>query len=242
MLPLEAFLLQLATQPQCSLPLVLPLDLPGHQSLHQLLCQKQTCKHFQLETPSITALQEAVRKLNDAQATLEDVHKAAAAQEAAQAAAEALHPWPADAQLVPSVHPKYPPAQPQLLHPDVATLGSYLSSLPGGIQTCTDSNSPGTGSQHACAVEAGSTETGTNAAAHMFQGQNSSAAGDNRQQHDGASVLSTGTDSSEANGGKLVSGWQRRLQTAMSQQQLHQVCLSRSLLPWHEQRICQAKL
>lgn len=91
--------------------------------------QKQRQKAQQV----IQAAQDAVRKLNEAQTALEDIHKAAAAQETAQAAAEALHPWPADPCLVSPSYPAYPCAPPQLLNPDVASLGSYLFSLRGSI-------------------------------------------------------------------------------------------------------------
>ena len=67
--------------------------------------------------------------MHESQAALEAVQKSAAEAEAAQAAAEALRPWPSDACLVPADYPLYPPSTPQRLHPDIATLGSYMFSL-----------------------------------------------------------------------------------------------------------------
>lgn len=67
--------------------------------------------------------------MNEAKSALEGVQKSVAEAEAAQAAAEALRPWPSDGRLVPPDYPLYPPSTPQRLHPDVATLGSYFFGL-----------------------------------------------------------------------------------------------------------------
>ena len=79
--------------------------------------------------PQLCDVQEAVLRMNEAKSALEGVQKSVTEAEAAQAAAEALRPWPSDARLVPPDYPLYPPSTPQRLHPDVATLGSYFFGL-----------------------------------------------------------------------------------------------------------------
>ena len=172
----------------------------------------------------VSAFQEAVRKLDEAQAALEDIHKAAAAQEAAQAAAEALHPWPADARLVPANHPRYPSAQPQIMHPDMAALGSYLTSLPGGLQQ-SQAHGFSTNSQ---SVEGGAAPShdGPEAAMLGSDCQTSGAgAGSLVTQQRGVREHASIEGSSREPGDEVqMSGWQLRLQSAVPQQQLQQVC------------------
>ncbi|KAL3131033.1 hypothetical protein ABBQ38_000352 [Trebouxia sp. C0009 RCD-2024] len=176
----------------------------------------------------IQAAQDAVRKLHEAQAALEDIRKAAATQEAAQAAAEALHPWPPDARLVPDDHPRYPPAQPQILHPDVAALGSYFTSLPGSIQARTHpQGQPSSVSIHT--VGAGAPHDSEGGAAGGSWGQTSTAGVDSVQQSGESEDPGVENDSQEKPGEALhISGWQRRLQSAVPQHELHQVIAE----PW----------
>lgn len=173
------------------------------------------------------ASQEAVRKLHEAQAALEKVQKAAAAQEADQAAAEALHPWPADARLVPANQPRYLPARPQTLHPDVAALGSYLASLPGGI-----------GPARAAALGTSSRSVESDAAAPDDAGDAASLGSDRQTSNAGVCTTpavttqqwglpdpaSAKVDSREPGCEGHLSGWQLRLQSGIPQQQLQQVC------------------
>jgi len=154
-----------------------------------------------------------VEKLNEAQTAVDGIHKAAAAQEAAQAAAEALHPWPSDARLVPSTHPAYPSGPPQLLHSNVAKLGTYLFSLPGGIST------PNHGGEH-CMGQ--STVSGSQD--DLDDHPDSSHAADGEGEFRGRSVVGTGDKANEQQqGGEQLTGWQQRLQSGMTQQQLQQV-------------------
>ncbi len=168
------------------------------------------------------SLQDAVRKLNEAQTALDDIHKAAAAQEAAQAAAEALHPWPADPRLVPPNYPAYPSAPPQLLNSDVANLGSYMFSIPGGI------NAEGLDAgQHAPINNNGAEEQPGSAANLLNQVMSKG-----REATDSATKNSKGYQDSHLNMQsqghqqhvEQPSGWQQRLKSGMSQQQLQQVC------------------
>ncbi len=173
-------------------------------------------------TTVCVSLQDAVRKLNEAQIAQDDIHKAAAAQEAAQAAAEALHPWPADPRLVPPNYPAYPSAPPQLLNPDVASLGSYLFSLPGGI------NAEGlSASQHALINNNGAEEHPGSAGNLLNQVMSK-----DRGASDSATRNSKGWQASapdmlsqdHQHHVEQPSGWQQRLKSGMSQQQLLQVC------------------
>ena len=164
------------------------------------------------------SLQDAVRKLNEAQTALDDIHKAADAQEAAQAAAEALHPWPADPRLVPPNYPAYPSAPSQLLNADVANLGSYLFSLPGGI------NAEGL---DAMINNDGAEEHPGSAAILLNQVMSK-----DRGRTDSATRNSKGWQDSHLNMQsqdqqqhfEQPSGWQQQLKSGMSQQQLQQVC------------------
>ena len=185
-------------------------------SLWAILLSKQT------GTIVSVSLQDAVRKLNEAQTALDDIHKAAAAQEAAQAAAEALHPWPSDPRLVPPNYPAYPSAPPQLLNPDVASLGSYLFSLPSGI------NAEGLhASQHMLINNNGAEEHPGSAINLLNQVMSKG-----REASDLATRNSKGWQDSHLNKQpqdqeqhvEQPSGWQQRLKSGMSQQQLQQVC------------------
>ncbi|DBA83956.1 hypothetical protein WJX77_009116 [Trebouxia sp. C0004] len=178
--------------------------------------QKQRQKAQQV----IQAAQDAVRKLNEAQTALGDVHKTAAAQEAAQAAAEALHPWPADPCLVSPNYPAYPSAPPQLLNPNVANLGSYLFSLPGGI------NAEGhDASQDALINNNGAEEHPGSAASLLNQVMSKG-----RETTDSATRHSKGWQDSHLNMQsqdhqqhvEQPTGWQQWLKSGMSQQQLQQ--------------------
>lgn len=200
----------------------------------------------------IQAAQDAVRKLEEAKATLDDIHKAAAAQEAAQAAAEALHPWPSDARLVPATHPAYPPEPPQILHPELATLGSYLLSLPGGIsnsalQAASQEKNQMQGSISNSAVHAASqdrnqtqnTEDGSahdqlghmpGASRNSWPRQSAANRGDNndQQQHQQQQQQQQRQQQSLAGqDSEGLTGWQRRLQSGMSSQQLQQIVAGR---------------
>ncbi len=168
------------------------------------------------------SLQDAVRKLNEAQTALDDIHKAAAAQEAAQAAAEALHPWPSDPRLVPPNYPAYPSAPPQLLNPDVANLGNYLFSLPGGI------NAEGLDASHRTLINNSGAEEHPGSAASLLnqvtsksRGIFESATGHSKGCQE--SHLSMQSQDQQQHV-KQPSGWQQRLKSGMSQQQLQQVC------------------
>ncbi|KAL3138978.1 hypothetical protein ABBQ32_005786 [Trebouxia sp. C0010 RCD-2024] len=175
----------------------------------------------------IQAAQDAVRKLHEAQAALEDIRKAAATQEAAQAAAEALHPWPPDALLVPADHPQYPPAQPQILHPDVAALGSYFTSLPGGIQAQT--NPPGSSpSASIYSVGVRAPHDGDGVAVDESMGQTSDAGVGTVKQSGQAEDPDMESGSRKPGEVLHISGWQRRLQSAVPQHDLHQIIAE----PW----------
>ena len=193
------------------------------------------CAHPFIDIQVVADEQEAVRNLNEAQATLDDIHKAVAAQEAAQAAAEALHSWPADARLVPSTHPKHPVAQPQLLHADIATLGSYLSSLPGGISAQTDN---ATATDADLAADGYGASTSAHHAVEAEGGRKGSSSQGDDADVDGIDARQQRTDKTKPNGDGsgagpnadlMASGWQRRLQTVLPKQQIHQVALP--LLP-----------
>ena len=188
-------------------------------------------------------------KLNEARSTLDAVHKATAAQEAAQAAAEALHPWPPDARLVPSSHPSYPPAPPQILHPDIAKLGSYLFSLPGGIGSPTNADDHsmlkeifcagpvGRGDPVGCGTQANAGQTNVSGASvnpkdslqHHGQGHaNEPLQGESHLQGDHQGQLpfpstrqADGQEPTEQQQVKDLTGWQRRLQTSVTAQQVH---------------------
>lgn len=169
----------------------------------------------------IQAAQDAVKKLNEAQATLDNAHKAAAAQEAAVAAAEALHPWPSNARLVPSSHPTFPPTAPQLLHPDIAKLGSCLFSPPGGIAShaLDDSHSmlssvlDGAAADHVAGLGPNEGDgTGPTAGARADN------ADSQQEQNRTHTQQLTGWQ-----GGQPLTGWQRRLQSSMSQHQIQQI-------------------
>lgn len=188
----------------------------------------------------VNALQEAVRKLHEAQAALEDIHKAAAVQEAAQTAAEALHPWPADARLVPANHPQYPSAQPQILHPHVAALGRSLTSLPGGLQQSHD-YALNTNSQ-SLEGEAAASHDGTDAATLGSDSQTSDAGAGRlvTRQHGVTEQASLEDSSREPRDEVHMSGWQLRLQSAVPQQQLQQVCTHHAIVRRPEsRRLCQ---
>lgn len=178
----------------------------------------------------VNTSQEAVRKLHEAQTALEDIHKEAAAQEAAQAAAEALHPWPADARLVPANHPHYPPAQPQILHPDVAALGSHFTSLPGGIQQ-SHANALGISSQ-SVEGKAAALHHGTDAATLRSNSQTSDAGARTMvTQQCGVRERASIEGSSREPGDEVhLSGWQLRLQSAVPQQELQQVRAHHSIV------------
>lgn len=173
--------------------------------------QKQRQKAQQV----IQAAQDAVRKLNDVQTALDDIHKAAAAQEAAQAAAEALHPWPADPRLVPSNYPVYPSAPPQLLNPDVASLGSYLFSSPGGI------NAEGSNASQRALINSNGAEEHPSSAANLLNQVMS----EGRETTDSASRQSKGWQDSHLTMQsqdhqqhvEQPSGWQQQLKSGMSQ-------------------------
>jgi len=119
-------------------------------------------------------------------------------------------------------YPAYPSAPPQLLNPDVANLGSYLFSLPGGI------NAEGLdGSQHALINNNGAEEHPGSAASLLNQVMSK-----DRGTTDSATRNSKGWQDSHLNMQsqdhqqhvEQPSGWQQRLKSGMSQQQLQQVC------------------
>ncbi|KAL0028826.1 hypothetical protein WJX79_010193 [Trebouxia sp. C0005] len=179
--------------------------------------QKQRQKAQQV----IQAAQDAVRKLNEAQTALDDIHKAAAAQEAAHAAAEALHPWPADPRLVSPNYPAYPSAPPQLLNPNVANLGSYIFSLPGGI------DAEGLdASQHALINNNGAEEHPGSSASLLSQvvskSRETTDSGTRQIKGWQDSHLNMQSQDHQQHAGQ-PSGWQQRLKSGLSQQQLQQI-------------------
>ena len=189
------------------------------------------CNRFAYLTWRVTHVscaQDAVKKLNEAQATLDNAHKAAAAQEAAVAAAEALHLWPSNARLVPSSHPNFPPTAPQLLHPDIAKLGSCLFSPPGGIAShaLDDSHSmlssvlDGAAADHVAGL-------GPNEGDGI--GPTAGAAANNADSQQEQNCKHT-QQLNGWQGGQPLTGWQRRLQSSMSQHQIQQVLCPRLVL------------
>lgn len=174
---------------------------------------------------AVSSLQDAVRKLTEAQAALDDIHKAAVAQEAAQAAAEALHSWPSDARLVPSTYPAYPPAAPQILHPEVAQLGSYMFALPGGIPASSHAENPhheaatkdNTAGAHSSSLSDVDDESGPSGGEDVI--------GETVEQQEKQQGSQRQKQEHIEQGEQQLTGWQRRLQTGLSPQLLNQVPL-----------------
>lgn len=198
--------------------------------------------------------------MHEARAGLEGVQKSAAEAEAAQAAAEALRPWPSDARLVPSDYPLYPPSTPQRLHPDIATLGSYILSLssPSAIEgqssfptdseadqaKSSDEETKAADAREAkqsvadvdrdhCTVEQGRCNDDTRhdtreSLIHSPSGDDVDMMEEDGLGHNPSPVKAVEeaeNGNADAVHDRSMTGWQQRLQTGCSKEQLQQVCV-----------------
>jgi len=119
-------------------------------------------------------------------------------------------------------YPAYPSAPPQLLNPDVASLGSYLFSLPRGI------NAEGLHASQRALINNNGVEGHPGSAASLLHQVMSKG----RETTDSGTRHSKGWQDSHLNmqsqdhqqRAEQPTGWQQQLKSGMSQQQLQQVC------------------